>query len=357
MFSASIEESGMVKRMSETAMLGAAAETIRAATSGRAPLNMKLLDPASTKDQISVEEMLARADKKGGDSTVLLPFVESEGNRPLLLDPAEITHSRYANRLPENFQGAIFDELKESIRLMNGNVQPIKVRRISSPAGNFKYEVVFGHRRHAACLQLGVRVKAFCEPIDDRSLFLEMDRENRGRADLSAWEQGLSYVNALDSGLFPSARKLAEALGADLTNVGRAISIGKLPQVVVDAFSSPLDIQFRHAKPLKDAIEANPDLVFSKAKRIKQDGLQLSGSKVVEVLTSTVAEGGSTVLPPKALNAKINGKGGQRGEVSIDPVKKSAQITLTNVDPNRFAEIKKMVEAFVSGTGEEQTKG
>ena len=42
-----------------------------------------------------------------------------------------------------------------------------------------------------------------------------MDRENREREDLSPYEQGTMYQQALDAGLFPSQRRLAEQLGVN----------------------------------------------------------------------------------------------------------------------------------------------
>lgn len=62
------------------------------------------------------------------------------------------------------------------------------------------------------------------------------------------------YRRALDEGLFPSNKKMAEALGVDLGIVGKALTLAGLPVEVIDAFKSPLKIQYRFAKPLKDAL-------------------------------------------------------------------------------------------------------
>ena len=127
------------------------------------------------------------------------------------IDPNSVRPTRWANRHEASFATPAFASLKESIALAGGNAQPILVREHLPD----QYEIVFGHRRHRACLELGVPVLAAVaeQSLGDIEVFLSMERENRERADLSPYEQGQSYVSALDAGLFPSLRRLAEAVG------------------------------------------------------------------------------------------------------------------------------------------------
>lgn len=59
---------------------------------------------------------------------------------------------------------------------------------------------MFGHRRHQACLELGIPVLAVIwdKPLSAQAHFLAMERENRDRTDLSAYESGMSYIAALE---------------------------------------------------------------------------------------------------------------------------------------------------------------
>lgn len=183
------------------------------------------------------------------------------------LDPRQVKSSRWANRSEASFATKDFEDLKEEIRSAGGNVQPIKVRRIKGAPDEF--ELVYGHRRHRACLQLGLPVLALvADELLDADLFTEMERENRQRKDLGAYEQGLMYARALDAGLFQSNRRLADAIGRDLGDVGKALSLARLPKEVVDAFASPLDIQFRFAKPLNDEFERDPEGLVKRAREI-----------------------------------------------------------------------------------------
>lgn len=184
------------------------------------------------------------------------------------LDPNEVVASQWANRHSDSFAGPDFLALKREIEASGGNVQPIKVRPIPTGEHAGKYEVVFGHRRHKACLELGIPVFALVESVDDRALFVEMDRENRQRADLRPFEQGEMYRRALALGLFPSMRKLAEEIGVPISQVSKAHQIASLPGQVVLAFSSPLDIQFRWGALLAEAVEKAPDATTSRAVEI-----------------------------------------------------------------------------------------
>lgn len=220
---------------------------------------------------------------------------------PQALDPATIRPSRWANRHEAAFAGDEFQALKAEIADAHGNVQPIMVRPLEGEAGagQHKYELVFGHRRHRACLELGIPVNAVVKLLDDRDLFGHMERENRNRANLSAYEQGVMYRRALDEGLFPSVRTLAQHVGRDPTAVSEAVRIARLPTEVIGAFPSPLEIQFRWATPLTEACAADLAGVLQRAKGIQ--GHALPAAKVMDALTSraqpAAGAGGGRVGP------------------------------------------------------------
>ena len=197
-----------------------------------------------------------------------------EGDSPLRkLDPSSVKPSKWANRHEATFLTAEFQQLKAEIAAAGGNVQPIKVRPVQVLNGSTLptdaiYEVIFGHRRHRACLDLGISVLAAIEEASDASLFEQMERENRGRKNLSAWEQGTMYRKALDDGLYSSLRRLAESLGVDVSLVSKSVSLARLPEAVVGAFQSPLDIQFRWAAPLAEAMQKDPDGTLERARTL-----------------------------------------------------------------------------------------
>lgn len=214
------------------------------------------------------------------------------------VDPRQIRRSKWANRHEHSFNDPDFLALKDEILNAGGNIQPIKIRFIGKDEGSDLYEIVFGHRRHQACLDLNLPVLATIENVSDQGLFVEMDRENRSRKNLSPWEQGMMYLKALEDGLFSSQRKLSEAVGIDLSALGKSLNLARLPSVVVQAFPSPLDIQYRWAKPLTDALAQDGNGVLAKAEALSALSEKPSAKLVFEHLVRGVPLGGRTVPPP-----------------------------------------------------------
>lgn len=226
---------------------------------------------------------------------------EFEGAVPArLLDASKVIGSKWANRDAAGYESADFVALKEEIMQAGGNVQPIKVRPTKGELGDF--EIVFGHRRHRACLELQLPVLALVEEVSDKDLFMEMDRENRARIDLSPWEQGMMYRRALADGLFGSREHLARDLGIDPGNLSKALRLAELDEVVVKAFTTPLDLQYRFAKPLHDALQSDRSGVLQRARQLTAKNAPKRSAK--EVLNSLIGSGDHQFAPsPSPLHA------------------------------------------------------
>ena len=246
----------------------------------------------------------------GSVSTMKIDLLKAEidalkAAKPVMkIHPSEIKPSAWINRHQDSFKVPEFAAFKAEIESAAGNIQPIKVRPLKSDeaSGAAKYEIVFGHRRHRACLELGLDVNAIVDDIDEKTMFVEMDRENRERADLRPFEQGLMYARALDSGLFSSLRKLSEEIGADPTNISKAVSLARLPEPILESFESRLDIQYRWASDLKAALEKEPDLILARAADIKKQrilGNQLSSQSAFNLLI------GKSSSPSKSVARKV----------------------------------------------------
>jgi ParB family chromosome partitioning protein len=260
-----------------------------------------------------------------------------------LLDTREIKRSEYANRHESSFLNSDFEALKHEIQEAGGNIQPIKVRAIANPGDGPRYEIVFGHRRHEACAQLGLPVLVFIDNLDDRALFEEMERENRERADLSAWEQGVMYARALDRGLYPSLRQMASAIGVDPTNLSKALVLARLPEQVLKAFASPLDLQFRWSTALKAALEADPAGLNARAAKMAADRGTLKAKQIFEALTAR--EGGSdgstkaSALPEQVAPKRVTAEWDPEGRATL-------RIHVPLPEPRR-KELEKLVIRFI----------
>lgn len=259
-----------------------------------------------------------------------------------LIDPTRIVRSKWANRHELSFVGPEFEGLKEDIRSQGGNVQPIKVRHLRNESG--KYEIVFGHRRHQACLELGIDVQAVIDDLDEKHLFIEMDRENRQRKDLRPYEIGAMYSKALDEGLFSSARKLAEEVGIDQSQLNKALSLARLPAGILSAFESPLDLQYRWVADLVRAIQKDPDYILSVAKAIQSESPRPISATVFKRLTK---ERG-TVPHSLGKDEMLEGTEGRKGRLVFNGRKRSVRIDLSNIDPDRFSAIKAAIKRLLN---------
>ena len=228
-------------------------------------------------------------------------LAEFDGSVPVrLLDPHLIDESAFANRHASEYSSESFAALKLEIAQARVNVQPIKVRP-SKAAG--RYEIVFGHRRHRACLDLGIEVLSLVEGVSDRELWLQMDQENRGRRDLSPWEQGRSIQNALKTGLFPSVRQLADSAGIDFSNAAKLLKLAELPDDVVAAFQRPTDLQVHWAAPLSRALQTDPDSVLARARAVAARGTvpRVPKSVLAEILGEAAPVGAGDASTPVTL--------------------------------------------------------
>ena len=290
-------------------------------------------------------EAIFRDEKIAIENSMLkVKLAEFDGaNATKKINPQNIKLSKWANRHEETYHNEDFQRFKNEIESANGNIQPIKVRPIIDQLGY--YELIFGHRRLRACLELGIDVLALIEEMSDADLFCQMDRENRERVKLSPYETGVMYAKALDQGLFPSARKLSEMAGIDLSQLGKALALARLPEDVINAFESPLVLQYRWVTELNQALQKNPDGVILQAKALQQELPKLHPK---QVLLRLIKGGVEPFHPPKISTVLIKGSGGQLGEIKLDSVNRTVVVNLKNFDPARFVEIEKITKELLS---------
>lgn len=114
---------------------------------------------------------------------------------------------------------------------------PLRPRGSSADGEHNQHELVFGAGRLQAALELGLPVCAFVETVDDRTAFIDYFTECRHAPSWRPWRLAHAVSTALDTGLFPSQRRLAEAVGCLHTDVHLLLSLSQLPaetQAVVE---------------------------------------------------------------------------------------------------------------------------
>ena len=268
-------------------------------------------------------------------------LAEHEGSLPTKrLDPKRIRPSSLRNRHEDSFRGETWERFKLDIAIAGGNAQAIKVRPIED--ANFDFEIVFGHRRHRACLEANVAVLAVIEQVGDKDLFEAMTRENVGRNDLSVWEWGQHYKRGLAQGFYATQAQLAAANQMSPGHVAVCLQVASLPAEVVAAFGSPLAIQWRWGTKLTEFQKQDELGLKARALALSEGKAQLSPQQVFAKL----ADVGEPSRAGKTFEIK---RGGKRAAV-IESKGKVVSVKFAKgaVSPKRLAELRGLVDDFLS---------
>lgn len=194
----------------------------------------------------------------------------------LTLDPKSIRRSEHANRHALSLKATDedFQSLKASLR-RDGQIMPISVRAVTDDPDH-GFELVSGHRRHEAALQLdgecegGFKIRAVLDSAaqEPARLALHMYLENAARKDLSAYEVGAMFRAWLEGGLYAEQTGIAEATGLGKQTVSKYLQVAALPKGILDAFGDPRVIAVRWAEILMAALKANQPAVLAVAKAL-----------------------------------------------------------------------------------------
>jgi ParB family chromosome partitioning protein len=225
--------------------------------------------------------------------------------------------------------------LIDSIQAENGNRIPVVVRR--TPKADLAYELVIGTRRHWAIAWLNanhypdIELVAIIEDIDDEAAFRLADIENREREDISDLERGINYRAAVDAYYDGIQSRMADRVKLSKSTLARYIGLTEIPQTVVSAFASPMDLQVRHGDKLLPLLrnpatrskmeEAAMQIAAEQSFRQSGDEEPISGSEVVARLIKP-----SSVRTGRTQRATIEVDGIPIGQVDRD---RSRGLTIT----------------------------
>ena len=197
----------------------------------------------------------------------------------------------------------------------NGQLEPIRVRPAPADAG-FHYEIVYGHRRHAAALALdaetdgGFKLLALvdAEAVDPRRLAAAMHEENEARQAISAYEHGRMYRSWLEAGLFASQAELAAFVGKSEPTITQYIRVFELPEPVLSAFGDRRVISMRWMQELSKALKEHRESVMAAAERVAELTPRLAPEQVLKALTAGPAKAGQKSSASREEAVKIQGK-------------------------------------------------
>ena len=156
------------------------------------------------------------------------------------------------------------------------------------------YEVVYGHRRVAACRSLGRPVRAVVVDTDVRGLVARMLIENAQRKDLSPIERAAQYRKLIDEQLM-EREEIARLLGVTPQQVSNIVVLAELPEKVLDALGDARAISIATGKRLIQALRAHPDTwdrVLDAARGAKGDATDRANALIAAVESSSKASRG-----------------------------------------------------------------
>lgn len=189
------------------------------------------------------------------------------------VDPRRCRMWGYHNRLQDYIDENNCSELIESIRI-NGQRQPALAREVRNDP-DYDYELIYGARRRYACELLGVDLRIRVTRMNDKAALAEMDAENRPRKDISDYERAVDYRRWLDKGLYNNQNELCEAIGVSKSWLSRVLRMAEMPQQVVEAFQSPLDLKIEYGYELARAVEDSEarKRVLRRARELREESL------------------------------------------------------------------------------------
>lgn len=225
--------------------------------------------------------------------------------------------------------------LIDSIHAENGNRIPVVVRR--TPNGELPYELVIGTRRHWAISWLNtnhypdIDLIAIIDDLDDEAAFRLADIENREREDISDLERGQNYKMAVNAYYDGVQSRMADRVKLSKSMLARYIGLTEIPQTILSAFNSPMDLQVRYGDKLLPLIrqpalrskmeEAAAAIAAEQSFRQSGDETPISGTDVVVRLLKA-----ATVRQGRSQKSLIEANGVAIGQVDRD---RSRGLTIT----------------------------
>jgi ParB family transcriptional regulator, chromosome partitioning protein len=239
-----------------------------------------------------VPNTLAQEMSAGYIQTIARLKAERESGKVVLeLDPKQVRASSLANRHALSLDGKDEElvQLKADIA-RHGQLEPIRVRPAVDGGGG--YEIVYGHRRHAACLALdteqpeGWKLLALLDAgaSELRSHVLKMYQENAARKNLSAYEQGHMFHLWLEQKVFDSQVAIAEEIRVSRQLVSKYLKLVQLPSEILRAFRDPRVIALRWIDELEPALDKDRAGVLARAEKLAALTPPLGAEEVLQAL-------------------------------------------------------------------------
>jgi ParB family chromosome partitioning protein len=222
--------------------------------------------PSATPSSVKVMGMALESLNADAEELESLRSQVAAGDRVVELDPADVEHSPFHDRLTDAGPDPIFEGLKTSIS-DGGQQVPILVR--PHPEAEGRYQAAYGHRRLRAARDLGIKVRAIVRPLTDQELVVAQGKENLDRADLSFIERA-QFAAALEARGFDRTT-IMSAVEPNKGNLSVLLSVAKaIPADVIEAIGPAPKVGRPRWLELVEALKSKGSV--AKAREVLADG-------------------------------------------------------------------------------------
>ncbi|HSA47377.1 MAG TPA: ParB/RepB/Spo0J family partition protein [Candidatus Competibacteraceae bacterium] len=238
------------------------------------------------------------------------------------------------------------EELAASISEV-GLLQPISVRQV-----HVRYQIIAGERRWRAYKLLGrPTIEALVIPVEESDMAVLALVENMDRMDLSDYEIGKALRQI--EGLFPTRKKLAEALGLNREDMYRYYTFEHLPESILARLdANPRLLSRAAAADIKRTMQSiePPSLaleLLNRAWDLLEAGL-LEQTKVSNFLLRElrISKEGSVSRPHETQTLAQNGK--SIGSISRDSKHLVIKLKIDALSDENEAKLRGFVEQLVT---------
>jgi ParB family chromosome partitioning protein len=225
--------------------------------------------------------------------------------RSNLIDISAIKIPDGYQRDPSEFETPEFNELVESIRSTNGNMDPIDLREVEGSGGS-KYTLITGTRRLEACKRIGrEQVLANIRILDDKKADILHDIENAKRAEKRPYSLALQLKAMMESGRYANQADLAQSLGRDAGALSKLIRvISDAPEGFWSSIKDPSEIAYRDIDQLLKAFKVPAFITYVRALAPKSTPVSTLMDKVKAVLAKPKPAAANKSLSERIIEKK-----------------------------------------------------
>lgn len=251
--------------------------------------------------------------------------------RLLWVDPKKCRPWQHHNRVYQLLNEQRCQDLIAGFRSQGKQLKPAIVRslsdqeRVDERGVEHDFEIISGVRRYWTVNWLRdqgeknsrgepylflIQVR---DDLDNRSAFELSDADNRGQEDISDYERAKEYRWALEALYEGNISRMAEAIQVERSGLSRLISLGEMPDIVVQAYPSILDIRTHHWRELSPFFSNREHPDREAAERVLACARSLAQAR--ETGSHNVPTDGPETLRALIAAAKQRRRGGDRTQV------------------------------------------